>query len=98
MSTDAHSGSVQEPSSEVSQPLLEQLSGLPVTRLAIGQNIPGNSSPRLYAFLHDKEQMLYLKLTDGLCSLTTLDSGRQLSVLYRVDGPVDWDGLLSLME
>lgn len=96
--TDNGSISLPDPLPDLSQPLLEELSDLPVTRLAIGQNIPGDPNPRLYAYLHDKEQTLYLELTDGLCSLSTLDNGNQSSILYRVDGPVDWDGLLSLVE
>lgn len=98
LDTDSGSISLPDPLPDLSQPLLEELSGLPVTRLAIGQNIPCDPSPRLYAYLHDKEQTLYLELTDGLCSLSTLDNGNQSSILYRVDGPVDWDGLLSLVQ
>lgn len=95
---DADSVSVQEPSPTVSQALLEELSDLPVTRLATGQNIHGSIKPSLSSFLHDGEHLLLLQLTDELCCLTQLDGSKKVPVLYRVDGPVDWDTLLSLVE
>ena len=42
--------------------------------------------------------MQILALTDGLCSLTTLDDSKEVSILYQVDGPVDWEGLYALIE
>ena len=89
---------VEEPSPDVNQALLAQLSSLPVTRLSTGSTLPGSDSPRLSSFLHDGEHVQILALTDGLCSLTTLDDSKEVSILYRVDGPVDWEGLYALIE
>lgn len=89
---------VEEPSPDVNQALLDRLSSLPVTRLSTGSILPGNDPPRLSSFLHGGAHMQMLELTDGLCSLTTLDGDRQVSILYRVDGPVDWEGLYALIE
>ena len=88
----------EEPSPAVSQALLDQLASLPVTRLSTGSTLPGSDSPRLSSFLHDGEHVQILALTDGLCSLTTLDDSKEVSILYRVDGPVDWEGLYALIE
>ena len=88
----------KEPSPAVSQALLDELASLPVTRLSTGSTLPGSDSPRLSSFLHDGEHVQILALTDGLCSLTTLDDSKEVSILYRVDGPVDWEGLYALIE
>ena len=88
----------EEPSPAVSQALLDQLASLPVTRLSTGSILPGNDPPRLSSFLHDVAHMQMLELTDGLCSLTTLGDNNQVSILYQVDGPVDWEGLYALIE
>lgn len=89
---------VREPSPAMNRALLAELSDLPVTKLAVGPNISGSVKPRLSAFLSDREHLQYLRLTDGLCSLTILDGNDQVSILYRVDGPVDWEGLYALAE
>ena len=89
---------VREPSPAMNRALLAELSDLPVTKLAVGPNIPGSVKPRLSAFLSDREHLQYLRLTDGLCSLTILDGIDEVSTLYRVDGPVDWEGLYALAE
>ena len=88
----------EEPSPAVSQALLDQLASLSVTRLSTGSILPGNDPPRLSSFLHDVAHMQMLELTDGLCSLTTLGDNNQVSILYQVDGPVDWEGLYALIE
>ena len=46
-------------------------------------------------FLSDHK--LYLELTGRLCTLTPMNTPHT-PVLYRLDEPVDWDGLLALME
>ena len=89
---------VREPSPAMNRALLAELSDLPVTKLAVGPNISGSAKPRLSAFLSDREHLQYLRLTDGLCSLTILDGIDEVSTLYRVDGPVDWEGLYALVE
>lgn len=98
VSLNTSSASLRDPSPAVSQALLEELSDLPVTRLATGHNIPDRSQSNLSSFLYDGQHLLYLVLTDGLCTLTQLDVSTDASVLYRVDGPVDWDTLLALVE
>ena len=89
---------VREPSPAMNRALLDRLAPLPVTRLSTGSILPGDDPPRLSSFLHDGEHIWMLELTDGLCSLSTLDDGRRVSVLYQVDGPVDWEGLYALAE
>ena len=97
--TGTGSGYIQDPSPAVSLALVEELSDLPVTRLATGQNITGDRQPpSLSSFLCNGQRLLYLELTDSLCCLTTLDDGKEIPVLYRVDGPVDWEGLLTLVK
>ena len=89
---------VREPSPAMNRALLDRLAPLPVTRLSTGSILPGSDPPRLSSFLHDGEHIWMLELTDGLCSLSTLDDGKRVSVLYQVDGPVDWEGLYALVE
>ena len=96
--TGTDDGYIEDPSPAVNQALVEELSALRLTRLATDQNITDKESPFLAGFLYDGEEMLYLELTDSLCCLTTLDDGKEIPVLYRVDGPVDWDGLLTLVK
>ena len=98
VSLDGSSVQVKEPSPALSQALLDRLAPLPVTRLSTGSILPGDDPPRLSSFLHDGEHIWMLELTDGLCSLSTLDDGKRVSVLYQVDGPVDWEGLYALVE
>ena len=82
-------------SPQVREELLDYLSALPVTKLATGQDLPKDEGRYLTLFLSDHK--LYLELTDGLCTLTPMNRPHT-PVLYRLDEPVDWDGLLSLME
>ena len=89
-------GYLQNPSLRQSQELLDYLSALPVTKLATGQEVRGSGGRELSVFL--SEGSLYLHLTDGLCSLQPLGVRGAYPVLYRVDGPVDWDYLGSLLE
>ena len=89
-------GYLQNPSLRQSQELLDYLSALPVTKLATGQEVRGSGGRELSVFL--SEGSLYLHLTDGLCSLQPLGLRGAYPVLYRVDGPVDWDYLGSLLE
>ena len=96
--TGTDDGYIEDPSPAVNQALVEELSALRLTRLATDQNVTDKESPFLAGFLYDGEEMLYLELTDSLCCLTTLDDGKEIPVLYRVDGPVDWDGLLTLVK
>lgn len=87
---------LQNPSLRQSQELLDYLSALPVTKLATGQEVRGSGGRELSVFL--SQGSLYLHLTDGLCSLQPLGVRGAYPVLYRVDGPVDWDYLGSLLE
>lgn len=89
-------GYLQNPSLRQSQELLDYLSALPVTKLATGQEVRGSGGRELSVFL--SQGSLYLHLTDGLCSLQPLGVRGAYPVLYRVDGPVDWDYLGSLLE
>lgn len=89
-------GYLQNPSLRQSQELLDYLSALPVTKLATGQEVRGSGGRELSVFL--SKGSLYLHLTDGLCSLQPLGVRGAYPVLYRVDGPVDWDYLGSLLE
>lgn len=89
-------GYLQNPSLRQSQELLDYLSALPVTKLATGQEVQGSVGRELSVFL--SQGSLYLHLTDGLCSLQPLGVRGAYPVLYRVDGPVDWDYLGSLLE
>ena len=89
-------GYLQNPSLRQSQKLLDYLSALPVTKLATGQEVRGSGGRELSVFL--SEGSLYLHLTDGLCSLQPLGVRGAYPVLYRVDGPVDWEYLGSLLE
>ena len=81
-------------SPQVREELLDYLSALPVTKLATGQDLPKDEGRYLTLFLSDHK--LYLELTDGLCTLTPLNRPHT-PVLYRLDEPVDWDGLLALI-
>lgn len=96
--TGTDGGYIEDPSPAVNQALVEELSALRLTRLATDQNITDKESPFLAGFLYDGEEMLYLELTDELCVLRKRDTNRYTSVLYRVDSPVDWEGLLTLVE
>lgn len=98
VSVDASNVHVEQPSPAMNRALLDRLAPLPVTRLSTGSILPGDDPPRLSSFLHDGEHIWMLELTDGLCSLSTLDDGKRVSVLYQVDGPVDWEGLYALVE
>lgn len=89
-------GYLQNPSLRQSQELLDYLSALPVTKLATGQEVRGSGGRELSVFL--SEGSLYLHLTDGLCSLQPLGVRGAYPVLYRVDGPVDWEYLGSLLQ
>lgn len=81
-------------SPQVREELLDYLSALPVTKLATGQDLPKDEERRLSLFLSDYQ--LYLELTDGLCTLTPMNRPHT-PVLYRLDEPVDWGGLLALI-
>ena len=82
-------------SPQVREELLDYLSALPVTKLATGQDLSKDEGRYLTLFLSDHK--LYLELTGRLCTLTPMNTPHT-PVLYRLDEPVDWDGLLSLME
>ena len=85
---------VDEPSPGVTQALLDYLSPLPVTRLATGQQVWGSAEPVLTLYLPGGRFFL----TDGLCSIQNPMSDQITSVLYRVEAPVDWEGLYALAE
>ena len=85
---------VDEPSPQLTQALLDYLSPLPVTRLAIGQQVWGDTEPKLTLYLPGG----WFFLTDGLCSIQNPRSDQITSVLYRVDAPVDWDGLEAILK
>ena len=85
---------VEEPDPQVAQALLDYLSPLPVTRLATGQQVWGSAQPVLTLYLPGG----WFFLTDGLCSIQDPMADQVTSVLYRVDAPVDWAYLRSLLE
>ena len=74
---------------------MEYLSALPVTKLATGSDLPQGEPKHLSLFLADYK--FYLEFTAGLCTLTPMNTP-YTPVLYRLDQPVDWDGLLALVE
>ena len=81
-------------SPQVREELLDYLSALPVTKLATGQDLPKDEERYLTLFLSDHK--LYLELTGRLCTLTPMNTP-YIPVLYRLDKPVDWGGLLALI-
>ena len=85
---------VEEPDPQVAQALLDYLSPLPVTRLATGQQVWGSAQPVLTLYFPGG----WFFLTDGLCSIQDPMADQVTSVLYRVDAPVDWAYLRSLLE
>ena len=82
-------------SPQVREELMEYLSALPVTKLATGPDLPEGEPKHLSLFLADRK--FYLELTPGLCTLTPMNTPFT-PVLYRLDQPVNWDGLYALME
>ena len=83
---------------QTSGALLDYLSALPVTKLATGQTVSDSEGSHLTAFVAAGDAYLFLNLTDQLCSVQDVNSDQISAVLCRVDGPVDWDYLGSLLE
>lgn len=83
---------------QTSGALLDCLSALPVTKLATGQTVSDSEGSHLTAFVAAGDAYLFLNLTDQLCSVQDVNSDQISAVLCRVDGPVDWDYLGSLLE
>ena len=83
---------------QISGTLLDYLSALPVTKLATGQTVSDSEGSHLSAFVSAGDAYLFLNLTDQLCSVQDVNSDQISAVLCRVDGPVDWDYLESLLE
>ena len=82
----------------ISGTLLDYLSALPVTKLATGQTVSDSEGSHLSAYVSAGDAYLFLNLTDQLCSVQDVNSDQISAVLCRVDGPVDWDYLESLLE
>lgn len=91
-------GYLQNPSPRQSQELLDYLSALPVTKLATGQTVSDSEGSHLTAFLAAGDAYLFLNLTDQLCSVQDVNGDQISAVLCRVDGPVDWEYLGSLLQ
>ena len=83
---------------QTSGALLDYLSALPVTKLATGQTVSDSEGSHLSAFVSAGDAYLFLNLTDQLCSVQDVNSDQISAVLCRVDGPVDWEYLGSLLE
>ena len=83
---------------QIGEPLLDYLSALPVTKLATGQTVNDSEGSHLTAFVAAGDAYLFLNLTDQLCSVQDMNRDPISAVLCRVDGPVDWDYLESLLE
>lgn len=83
---------------QISGTLLDYLSALPVTKLATGQTVSDSEGSHLSAFVSAGDAYLFLNLTDQLCSVQDVNSDQISAVLCRVDGPVDWDYLESLLQ
>ena len=82
-------------SPQVREELMEYLSALPVTKLATGSDLPQGEPRHLSLFLADYK--FYLEFTAELCTLTPMNTP-YTPVLYRLDQPVDWDGLYALVK
>lgn len=84
-----------DPSPQVSEELLDYLSALPVTRLAMGQEVWQNTGRHASFFLTGYNY--HLQLTDGLCSLKQLGVRATYPVLYRLETPIDWAYLQTIL-